>query len=99
MIADGRESAAAADGAEALSRVPAEMWTADRLADALAAFHTAGFSADDPMAAWAVRRLLDLQGPAGGWSSARGSDHDVEVSLDALSVLSVFGVSSGTKSQ
>lgn len=95
MMADGRESVAAADGAEALSRVPAEMWTADRLAAALAAFHTAGFSADEPMASWAIRRLLDLQSAAGGWSSMHGPDHDVEVSLDVLSMLSAFGVSSG----
>lgn len=99
MMADGRDSPVAADGAEALSRVPSEMWTADRLTAALAAFYTAGFSADDPMAGWAIPRLLDLQTDAGGWSSARGSDHDVEVSLDALSTLSAFGVSSGAKDQ
>lgn len=94
-IAEGQSSTLAADGAEALSRVPAELWTADRLAAACTAFHTAGFAAEDPIAAWAIRRLLELQQPDGSWRSGRGSDHDVEVSLDALSVLFGFGIPSG----
>ncbi|HEY3248294.1 MAG TPA: prenyltransferase/squalene oxidase repeat-containing protein [bacterium] len=94
-IAEGRSSSVAADGAEALSRVPADLWTPDRLAAALHAFHTAGFGADDPMVSWAIRRLLDIQLPDGGWRSALGSDHDAEVSLDALSVLFAFGIPSG----
>ncbi|MGH2349763.1 MAG: hypothetical protein ACRDFT_09905, partial [bacterium] len=95
ILAGGRSTAVAADGAEALTRVPAELWTVDRLATALGAFHTAGFSADDPMAVWAIRRLLEAQTPDGGWRSARGADHDVDVSLDALSVLFAFGIASG----
>jgi hypothetical protein len=95
ILAGDRSTAVAADGAEALSRVPADLWTADRLTTALGAFHTAGFSGDDPMAGWAIRRLLEAQSPDGGWRSARGPDHDVEVSLDALSVLSAFGIPSG----
>ncbi len=94
-IAEGRSSTVAADGAEALSRVPAELWTPDRLAAALDAFETAGFSADDPMVSWAIRRLLDIQTADAGWRSALGSDRDVEVSLDALSVLFAFGIPSG----
>ncbi|HEV8354265.1 MAG TPA: prenyltransferase/squalene oxidase repeat-containing protein [bacterium] len=95
MLAGGRSAAVAADAAEALSRVPVELWTVDRLTNALSAFHTAGLSADDPMAAWAIRGLLEAQAPDGGWRSALGPDHDVEVSLDALSVLSAFGIASG----
>lgn len=93
-MVDGAASSLAAAGVEALGRRAPEAWSGDRLADVLGALYTAGFSADDPLVVWGLRRLMGLQQDQGGWSSEHGADHDVDLSLGALSALSAFGVPS-----
>lgn len=82
-------------GFEALGESQADVWTDDRLAAALNALYTAGFNANEPLVAWGLERLASVQRPNGGWSSMRGADHDVDVSLGALGALLAFGVPSG----
>lgn len=81
-------------GLTALGTIDEARWDADALAGALAALYTAGLSLDEPFAGPAIRRLLALQRPDGGWSSALGQDHDVDLSLQALGALLAFGVPS-----
>ena len=81
-------------GLTALGAVDEQRWDADALSSALTALYTAGFSLDEPFAGSAVRRLLALQRTDGGWSSALGPDHDVDLSLQALGALLAFGVPS-----
>lgn len=90
---EGFDAPAVTGGVAALAQLPADAWTPDRLAEALLAFYTAGFHADDSLVAWAIRRVLSTQRPDGGWSSEHGADWDVEVSLRALGALLAFGVS------
>jgi len=78
----------------ALADVGEEHWNTDALGAALAALYAAGFGIDERFVAWALPRLLALQRPDGGWFSASGSDHDVDVSLQALGALLAFGVPS-----
>lgn len=92
---DGPAAPTTKAGLEALSRLPAEAWSADRLADLAGAFYTVGFGADEPLAAWALRRLLALQRDDGGWSSEHGADREVDLSLRALGALLAYGVPSG----
>ncbi|MDQ7844146.1 MAG: terpene cyclase/mutase family protein [Armatimonadota bacterium] len=91
---EGPGSAAA--GLEALERVNPEAWTADRLVELLGGLHTAGFAAEDPLVAPAIRRLLGLQREDGGWTSEQGADREVDLSLRALGVLLAYGVPSGS---
>jgi len=77
-----------------LRRLAPEAWSPDRLVDLLAALYAGGVAAEDPLAAWGVRRLLALQQEGGGWSSEHGADRDVDLSLRALGALLAFGVSS-----
>ncbi len=81
-------------GMEALGRLAPEAWSADRLVDLLGALHAAGYPADEPLAAWGLRRVLGLQRDDGGWSSEHGADREVDLSLRALSALLAFGVPS-----
>lgn len=92
-MVDGPSSAAISAGLEALRRLEPEVWTADRLADALSALYLAGLPADDPFVDGGLARLLTLQRPDGGWSSDDGADRDVDVSLRASGVLLAYGVS------
>lgn len=92
-MVEGFDAPAVSEGLAVLAQSPADAWTSDRLADALLAFYTAGFHADEPFVAWAVRRVLSTQRADGGWSSEHGPDRDVEVSLRALGALLAFGVS------
>jgi hypothetical protein len=96
LMVDGSSSAVAAAGVEVLRRLAPETWTTDRLAEALAVLHLAGVSADDPLIASGLQRLLTLQRPDGGWSSEYGPDRDVDLSLHVLSVLLVHGVSTSS---
>jgi len=93
-MVEGRTADLVKSGVAALADVSEEHWDADALAAALAALYAAGFGVDEPVVAWAIPRLLALQRPDGGWSSASGHDHDVDVSLQALSALLAFGVPS-----
>lgn len=93
-MVDGAASSLAAAGLEALGRRAPEAWSADRLADLLSAMYTAGFATDNPLVVWGLRRLIGLQQEGGGWSSEHGADHDVDLSLRALSALLAFGVPS-----
>src|SRR5438876_977023 len=92
-MVDGPSSAAISAGLEALRRLEPEVWTADRLADALSALYLAGLPADDPFVDGGLARLLTLQRPDGGWSSDDGADRDVDLSLRASGVLLAYGVS------
>ena len=92
-MVDGPSSAATSAGLEALRRLEPEVWTADRLADALSALYLAGLPADDPFVDGGLARLLTLQRPDGGWSSDDGADRDVDLSLRASGVLLAYGVS------
>lgn len=93
-MVDGAGSALSAAGVEALGRRAPEAWSTDGLAEVLGALYTAGFSADDALIVWGLRRLLRLQQDEGGWSSEHGADHDADLSLRALSALLAFGVPS-----
>lgn len=93
IMADGPTAPAAAAGMAALTRVPPDTWTADRLADALIALCAAGLPLDDPLITTGLERLLNLQRPDGGWSSEHGADRDADLTLRALSVLLTCGVS------
>lgn len=94
-MTDGRAAPITKAGLEALTRLPAEGWSADRLADLAAVFYAAGFGADEPLTAWALRRLVALQRDDGGWSSEHGADREVDLSLRALGVLLAYGIPSG----
>ncbi|MBI2246721.1 MAG: terpene cyclase/mutase family protein [Armatimonadetes bacterium] len=93
-MVEGRVAEIVTAGLAALGAVPADRWNADALADALTGLYGAGFSLDEPFVAWAVRCLLTLQRSEGGWSSARGQDHDVDLSPQALGALLALGVPS-----
>lgn len=96
LMVDGPSSAVVSAGLGALRRLAPEVWTADRLTDALGAMYLAGLPAEDPFVAAGLRRLLSLQRPDGGWSSEYGADRDVDLSLRALGVLLAYGVSTHT---
>lgn len=95
LMVEGPSSAVAA-GLDALRRQAPEVWTADRLTDALGAMYMAGLPAEDPFVAGGLRRLQLLQRPDGGWASEYGADRDVDLSLRALGVLLAYGVSTHT---
>ncbi len=93
-MVEGKGADLVRSGVAALADVGEEHWNTDALGAALAALYAAGFGIDERFVAWALPRLLALQRPDGGWFSASGSDHDVDVSLQALGALLVFGVPS-----
>lgn len=96
LMVEGPSSPVVSAGLEVLRRLAPEVWTADRLADALNALYLAGLPADDPFIAAGLPRLCSLQRSDGGWSSEYGADHDVDLSLRALGVLFAYGVSTRT---
>lgn len=93
-MTEGPRSDQAGAGMETLANLPTEVWTADRLAEALTALYPAAFETDDPVVSGAIRGLLGAQRPDGGWTSDQGGDHDVDLSLQALGALLAFGISS-----
>lgn len=95
-LTDGRSAPVTRSGLEALVRLPAEAWSADRLADLALSSYAAGFAADEPLLTWALRRLTAMQREDGGWSSEHGADREVDLSLRALGALLAYGISSGT---
>src|SRR5438445_403986 len=94
-LIQGRPSAitATATAMQWMHHLRPEVWTADRLAEALSALYLAGLPADDPFVDGGLARLLTLQRPDGGWSSDDGADRDVDLSLRASGVLLAYGVS------
>ncbi len=92
-LIEGADAPVVTAGTNALSRLPAEMWTADWLAEMLTALHAARFTSDNPLVAWSLRQLQAAQRADGGWSSDQGADRDVDLSLRALGTLLAFGVS------
>lgn len=95
-MTDGARSSLAVSGVEVLGRRAPETWSPDRLTDLLMPLYEAGFAAEHPLVAWALRRLIALQQKEGGWSSELGRDHDVNLSLGVLSALLSFGVPSAS---
>ena len=93
-VVEGPNVAITTAGMEALGRLAPEAWSADRLVDLLGALHAAGYPAEEPLAAWGLRRVLGLQREDGGWSSEHGADREVDLSLRALGALFAFGVPS-----
>jgi len=93
-VVEGPNAAITTAGMEALGRLAPEAWSADRLVDLLGALHAAGYPAEEPLAAWGLRRVLGLQREDGGWSSEHGADREVDLSLRALGALLAFGVPS-----
>ncbi|HXF81975.1 MAG TPA: prenyltransferase/squalene oxidase repeat-containing protein [bacterium] len=94
-MVDGLQAPLTRAGLEALGRLPAEAWSADRLAELAAACYAAGVPAEEPLVAWALRHLLALQREDGGWSSEHGVDREVDLSLRALGALLAYGVPAG----
>lgn len=92
-MVDGPSAPSTAAGLDVLRHLLPEVWTADRLADALNALYLAGLPADDPFVPAGLTRLLALQRTDGGWSSEHGADRDVDLSLRATGVLLAYGVS------
>ncbi len=93
-LVDGVTSSIVSAGEHALSLLPPEAWTAERLAELLGAFAGARFAVDDPLVSWAIRRLRAAQRADGGWASDQTVDRDVDLSLRALGALLAFGISS-----
>ena len=92
---DGPTSPVAAAGLQALSRVQAESWSADRLIDLSIALYGAGLGAGDAPVRAALPHLRGMQRDDGGWTSEYGIDREVDLTLRALSALLAFGATSG----
>lgn len=93
-IVAGTDAELTTAGVSALGRLAPEAWSPDRLADLLGALYGAGFASDDPLVAWGLRRLSQMQRDDGGWSSEHGADRDVDLSLRTVGTLLAFGMSS-----
>lgn len=91
-LVDGVSAPIVSAGANALSLIPADTWTADELVDLLGAFYGAQFAADHPLVAGGVHRLRAKQRVDGGWASGQSVDRDVDLSLRALGAMLAFGV-------
>jgi hypothetical protein len=90
-LLDGPASPVAARALDAIAAVPAERWAAGAVADMLGVLGAAGVPRSTAAVAGGLDRLLALAGADGAWVSEDGEAYQVEVTLQALRALVVYG--------
>jgi hypothetical protein len=90
-LLDGAGSAAGGRALEALTAVPEDRWGPGALAGMLGMLGAAGIPPSADPVVRGLRRLLALGRPDGTWQSEDGELYHVEVTLQALRALVVYG--------
>jgi len=91
-LLDGPASAVAGRALDAVAALPDDRWAPGALAGMLGMLGAAEISPSVPAVARGLRRLLALAAPDGTWRSEDGDAYHVEVTLQALRALIVYGV-------
>jgi hypothetical protein len=90
-LSEGPGSPAAARGLDALAAVAPDRWHAGALAGMLNSLGDAAVPDDVPVIRFGLARLAALGRPDGSWTSENGGPDTVEVTLQALRALLLYG--------